>query len=236
ACRWPLGEAAGQRRDPRLRMTLGDEPRRYMIKHGDLAALTFQAPAGDWRNGGGELVLGGGAANLRAGAGLYVRGRMPELDLDAWQTLLAGHGEGGEGQSAASLLKRAQLDIARFKGFGQEIENLGIDLRRAGNAWSLGLASSSIAGTLLRPDDEAVPIKVDLGHVRVPAPVPGAEGSERKDPLAAVDPANFPPMDIAIDEVWLGQDLLGPWSLRMRPASGGVAFTELDLGLKGLNV
>ena len=211
-------------------------PRRYMIKHGDLAALTFQAPAGDWRNGGGELVLGGGAANLRAGAGLYVRGRVPELDLDAWQTLLAGHGEAGEGQPAASLLKRAQLDIARFKGFGQEIENLGIDLRRAGNAWSLGLAGSSIAGTLLRPDDEAVPIKVDLEHVRVPAPAPGAEGSERKDPLAAVDPANFPPMDITIDEVWLGQDLLGPWSLRMRPASGGVAFTELDLGLKGLKV
>jgi len=232
----PFGKPAGQRRDTSFRMTLGDEPRRYMIKHGDLAALTFQAPAGDWRNGGGELVLGGGAANLRGGAGLYVRGRVPELDLDAWQTLLAGHGEAGEGQSAASLLKRAQLDIARFKGFGQEIENLGIDLRRAGNAWSLGLASSSIAGTLLRPDDDAVPIKVDLEHVRVPAPAPGAEGSERKDPLAAVDPANFPPMDIAIDEVWLGQDLLGPWSLRMRPASGGVAFTELDLGLKGLNV
>lgn len=232
----PFGKPAEQRRDTSIRMTLGDEPRRYMVKHGDLAALTFQAPAGDWQQGGGELVLGGGAANARNGAGLYVRGRLPELDLNAWQAVLDEHGEASEGQSAVSLLKRAQLDVARFRGFGQEIEGLGIDLRRAGNSWSLGLVSSKLAGTLLRPDAEGAPIRLNLEHFRLPALSPSAEGDERKDPLAAVDPANFPPMDIAIREVWLGKDLLGPWSLKMRPANGGVAFTELDLGLKGLKV
>src|SRR5690606_36580139 len=132
----PFGKPANQRRDTSLRMTLRDEPRRYMIQHGDLAALTFHAPAGDWLNGGGELVLGGGAANVRAGTGLHVRGRLPELDLDAWQTLLMAHGEASEGQSAAELLKRAQLDVARFKGFGQDIQGLGIDLRRVDESWS----------------------------------------------------------------------------------------------------
>lgn len=232
----PFGKPAEQRRDTSLRMSLGDEPRRYMLKHGELAALSFQVPAGDWTQGGGELVLGGGAANARSGAGLYVRGRLPELDLNAWQAALQQHGGADEGQSAVALLRRAQLEVARFKGVGQEIERLGIDLQRISNAWSLGLESSTLAGTLLRPDDEGAPIRVNLAHLRLPAAEPSAEGSQRKDPFEAVDPASFPPMDITVDGVWLGEDLLGPWSLNMRPGNGGVVFTEVDLGLKGLKV
>lgn len=232
----PFGKPAEQRRDTSLRMNLGDEPRRYTVKHGDLAALSFHVAGGDWLQGGGELVLGGGAANARSGAGLYVRGRLPELDLNAWQAALSQHGEAAEGQSAAGLLKRAQLDIEHFKGLGQEINGLGVDLQRVNEAWSLGLASSKLAGTVLRSDDEAAPIIVNLDHLRLPAPSPSVQGEVRKDPLAAVDPAVFPPMNIAIREVWLGEDLLGPWSLNMRPSGGGVAFTGLDLGLKGLKV
>src|SRR5690606_34490947 len=34
----PFGKPAEQRRDTSIRMSLGAEPRRYMVKHGDLAA------------------------------------------------------------------------------------------------------------------------------------------------------------------------------------------------------
>jgi len=232
----PFGKRAELRRDTSLRMSLDDGPRRYTVKHGDLAALNFQVPDGDWLRGGGELVLGGGPANARNGAGLYIRGRLSELDLNAWQATLNQYGEVAKGQSATALFKRAQIDVGHFRGFGQQIDGLGIDLRRVSDAWSLGLVSSKVAGTLLRSDDEATPIVVSLDHLRLPVPTPSTERDKRKDPLATVDPASFPPMNIAIREVWLGADLLGPWSLNMRPSADGVALNSLDLGLKGLNV
>lgn len=233
----PFGKPAAQRRDTSVRISLGDEPRRYTVKHGDLAALTFHVPDGDWMKGGGELVLGGGAANVRAGEGLYVRGRLPEFDLSAWQTALQGHGAGESGNGAAeALFKRAELDIAKFSGFGQNIEGLGVVLRRGADFWSLGLSSQTLAGTLLRPDANGVPSRLNLEYLRLPASDPGTAGDKRRDPLAAVDPTGFPPMDIAIRELSLGGDPLGPWSLKMRPTADGVAFTDLDLSLKGLKV
>ena len=233
----PFAKPAAQRRDTSVRISLGDGPRRYTVQHGDLAALAFQVPDGDWLKGGGELVLGGGAANLRAGEGLYVRGRLSEFDLSAWQAALDGHGDGGsESGVAEALLRRAELDVAQFSGFGQNISGLGVVLRRGADFWSLGLKSGMLAGTLLRPDATGVPGRLNLDHLRLPASEAGTAGDRREDPLAAVDPSGFPPIDVDIRELWWGDDLLGPWSLKMRPASGGVAFSDLDLLLKGLRV
>lgn len=234
----PFGKSAGERRDTSLRMSLQGAERHYGVQHGALAALAFAAPPGAWAQGRGELRLGPGAANLPARAGLYVRGRLPELDLKAWQAVLEQHGKADAQQTTGSLLRRAQVDIGRFDGFGTRIDDLGLDLRRLSDAWDLGLRSSTIGGSVRLPDAEGGTIVADLQHLRLPAPAQTGEAAskERPDPLADVDPQSLPAMDVAIKRISLGNDVLGAWTLKLRPVSAGVEFRDIALDLKGLKI
>ncbi len=234
----PFGKSAGERRDTSLRMSLQGAERHYGVQHGALAALAFAAPPGAWAQGRGELRLGPGAANLPARAGLYVRGRLPELDLKAWQAVLEQHGKADAQQTTGSLLRRAQVDIGRFDGFGARIDDLGLDLRRLSDAWDLGLRSSTIGGSVRLPDAEGGTIVADLQHLRLPAPAQTGEAAskERPDPLADVDPQSLPAMDVAIKRISLGDDVLGAWALKLRPVSAGIEFRDITLDLKGLKI
>ncbi|QFU11314.1 hypothetical protein FIU84_04790 [Stutzerimonas frequens] len=234
----PFGKSAGERRDTSLWMSLQGAERHYGVQHGALAALAFAAPPGAWAHGRGELRLGPGAANLPARAGLYVRGRLPELDLKAWQAVLEQHGKADAQQTTGSLLRRAQVDIGRFDGFGTRIDDLGLDLRRLSDAWDLGLRSSTIGGSVRLPDAEGGSIVADLQHLRLPAPAQTGEAAskDRPDPLADVDPQSLPAMDVAIKRISLGDDVLGAWALKLRPVSAGIEFRDIALDLKGLKI
>lgn len=234
----PFGKSAGERRDTSLRMSLQGAERHYGVQHGALAALAFAAPPGAWAQGRGELRLGPGAANLPTRAGLHVKGRLPELDLKAWQVVLEQHGRADAQQTTGSLLRRAQVEIGRFDGFGTRIDDLGLDLRRLSDAWDLGLRSSTIGGSVRLPDAEGGTIVADLQHLRLPAPAQTGEAAskERPDPLADVDPQSLPAMDVAIKRISLGDDVLGAWALKLRPVSAGIEFRDIALDLKGLKI
>lgn len=232
----PFGKVAEQRRDTTLRMTFGGERQRYTLRHGKLAALTFVAPGNNWAVGGGELVLGGAAANLRTDRGLHVRGSVPQLNLGEWQALLKTYGDTSKNQTDVSMLRSVQLDIGAFEGFGTHIDNLGVDLQAVASGWSLGLDSETVAGTARLPNTDGEPIVLNLSHLRLPAADPSTAQEPPRDPLAAVDPKALPAMDIAVAEVLRGEEPLGAWSLKMRPTADGTAFSDIDLNLKGLRL
>lgn len=232
----PFGKATEERRDTTLRMTFGGDRQRYTLRHGALAALALVVPNGDWTEGGGELVLGGGAANLRTDQGLYVRGRLPQLELGAWQALLETYGQPSANQAGASMLRQANLDIGAFDGFGTHIDDLGVELKSLPTGWRLGLDSETVAGTVRLPDTDGEPIALDLSRLRFPAAEPGTSQTPTGDALAAVDPKRLPAMDITVAEVRRGEELMGSGSLKMRPSPDGVAFSDLALDLKGLKL
>lgn len=232
----PFGKQPDERRDSTLRLTLGGERQRYTLRHSNLAAATFTAPTGDWSAGGGELVLGGRAANVRADQGFYVRGSLPQFDLGEWQAILSDHGGTQTGKEGASLLRRAQLDIGSFTGFGSQVDNLGVDLQRRADGWSLGLQSTTVAGTVVLPDAEAEPIALTLSRLRLPAAETGDSPSPPRDALEGVDPTDLPALDITVAELLRGDELLGAGSLKMRPSSDGVLFSDLAFDLKGLKL
>ncbi|PIA69372.1 TIGR02099 family protein [Ectopseudomonas toyotomiensis] len=232
----PFGKAAQQERDTDWRMTLAGRERRYWANYGELVSLSLAAPPGALADGRGELVLGGGAAGLPPGQGLRVRGRLDELDLDAWKQLGTDHPVKVDADSQR-LLRSARLDIGRFRGFGQEVEQLTLGLEREAQGWALQLDSELAAGRVLLADAEGVPIRIDLRHVRLPAPDPeAAKASDAPDPLTDFDPSQIPALDIAIERVQRGDKVLGAWSLKVRPEEQGVRFEELDLDLQGLKI
>lgn len=232
----PFGKAEADTRDTSWRMTLDGDERRYWLDYAGLASLALAAPVGKLEEGRGELVLGVGSATLPGAKGLRVRGRIDELDTAPWMKLAEQYVP-REGAEKARLLRSANLEIGQFKGFGMNLDDLKASLEHSASGWNLGLDSARVQGDIALADAKDAPITIHLKQVRLPTPPKSeAEAEAKPDPLAGVDPHRVPALDVRIDQVVLGDSPLGAWSFKARPVSRGVAFSELDLNLKGLKV
>ncbi|MFC5693948.1 YhdP family protein [Pseudomonas sp. GCM10022186] len=232
----PFGKARDQSRDTSWHMTLDGDERRYWLVYDKLASLALAAPVGKLEEARGDLVLGGGAASLPDAKGLRVRGRVEELDTAPWMELARQYMPKG-GAEKARLLRSANLEIGRFKGYGLSLENLKASLERTSGGWNLGLDSALLQGSVVMADARDVPIAIRMKQVRLPKPPENeAEADAKPDPLAAVDPRQVPALDVRIDQVVLGDSPLGAWSFKARPDARGVVFSDLDLNLRGLKV
>ncbi|WP_454869999.1 YhdP family protein [Pseudomonas lini] len=231
----PFGMAADVGRDTVFRMTLQGPERRYWATYGELASFTFAAPTGNFADGRGELFLGGGDAVLPGAKGLRVRGVLSELDVAPWQDLLNKYAGQDPGGSAKQLLRGADLQVGKLTGFGTTLDQASVQLTRKPAAWALQLDSQQAKGSVGIPDAKAAPIAVNLQYVRLPARDPTALADENSpDPLATVDPTKIPALDVTINQLFQGPDLVGAWHLKVRPTAKGIAFNTLDLGLKGI--
>ncbi|MFO2464993.1 YhdP family protein [Pseudomonas sp. 15FMM2] len=233
----PFGMPASQVRDSVFRMTLQGAERRYWFDYGELANFTFAAPANNFAQGRGELFLGNGDALLPGGKGLRIRGVLSELDITPWKKMLDGYAGSDPGGNAKQLLSGADFKIGKLTGFGSEFDQVSLQLDRKPSAWGLRFDSQQAKGTVGLPDAKGAPIAINLQYVKLPAVDPTVQADENApDPLADIDPKDIPALDIAIDQLFQGPDLIGAWSLKARPTAKGMAFNSLDLGLKGMQL
>lgn len=233
----PFGKAAADTGAATWRMTLQGNERRYWFDYAELASLAFAAAPGQLLQGRGELRLGGGAASLPGDPGLRVNGRLSQLDWSAWQAVGKRYLGGQGNPSGVQAFRAADVQIERFTGFGLQLDNLQAQLTRAEQAWALSLDSALLQGRIGLPDAQGAPIQVNLQRLSFPPSKPAEPVDPNKpDSLAAVDPRQIPPLDLRIERVLQGEQLLGAWSLQARPTAQGVAFNQLSLQLKGLQV
>ncbi|MGQ7959276.1 YhdP family protein [Pseudomonas sp. SP16.1] len=230
----PFAKTAAQERYADWRMTLAGDERRYWLDYQGLLSLAFAAPPGEPNQGRGELMLGGEPARLPTSQGLRLRGRLSELDWEAWQQVRQRHAV-EVGADDRRLLKDVQLHVERLRGFGSEVQDLQLGLTREGQAWALRLDSEPAAGRVLLADAADTPIRVDLDYLRLP-PADPDRPADAPDPLASFDPRQIPALDLRIDRLQRGDRTLGSWSLKARPEPDGVRFDELDLDLQGLRI
>jgi len=231
----PFGMTADTGRDTTFRMTLQGTDRRYWVNYGELANFTYEAPAGNFADGRGELLLGGGQAVVPGAKGLRVRGTLSELDVGPWKDLADKYAGQDPGGSAKQLLSSADLKIGKLSAFGTTLDQASVQVNRKPAAWALQLDSQQVKGSVGLPDAKSAPIAINLQTVRLPAPDPTVLADENSpDPLASVDPTKIPALDITINQLYQGKDLVGAWSLKVRPTAKGIALNTLDLGLKGI--
>ncbi|MND37612.1 hypothetical protein D3C80_283030 [compost metagenome] len=237
----PFGKAASDTRDTRFSMTLQGPERRFDVAYTDLARFAYAAPAEKLGQGRGELLLGAGDAQVPAGQGLRVRGRLEALDLGPWQeqaARLAGNDPGG---SARQNLQGVDLSIGQLKAFGLDLNQAVVRLARGGPAWDLRLDSKEVIGNARVPDAKGAPMVVRMQTLRLPAASAAekqaeAQAEEGPDPLASFDPRKVPALDLSIDKLYRGDDLYGSASLKLRPTARGVAASDIDLDFKGLRI
>ena len=231
----PFGLAANESRNSVLRMTLQGAERRYWFDYGDLANLTFAAPNGKFEDGRGELFLGDGNPVLPASKGLRIRGVLSELDVAPWQALAERYAGNDPGGSAKQLLSSADFKVGKLIAFGTQLDQVRLVMKRVAASWALQIDSKQAIGAVTLPDAKNAPIVVNMQTIRLPAPDPKVVADDNApDPLAAVDPRKIPALDIIIRQLYQGPDLLGAWSLNIRPNSRGISLTSLNLGLKGM--
>jgi uncharacterized protein (TIGR02099 family) len=233
----PFGMPASQGRDSVFRMTLQGAERRYWFDYGELASFTFASPPDKFNDGRGELFLGAGNAVLPAAKGLRIRGVLSELDIDPWKQLANRYAGNDPGGSAKQLLSGADFKVGKLTGFGTQLDQANLQLDRKPAAWGLQLDSQQAKGTVNLPDAKGAPIAINLQYVKLPAVDPTVQADENApDPLADIDPKDIPALDIAINQLFQGPDLVGAWSLKIRPTAKGLAFNNLNLGLKGMQL
>ncbi|NWA05200.1 YhdP family protein [Pseudomonas gingeri] len=233
----PFGMPASQGRDSVFRMTLQGAERRYWFDYGELANFTFAAPSGKFGDGRGELFLGDGDAQLPTIKGLRVRGVLSELDLEPWKAVVDRYAGQDPGGNARQLLSSADFKVDKLTGFGTRFDQVSLQMARSATAWGLTIDSQQAKGSVTLPDAKDAPIGVKLAYVRLPAPDPSVVADENApDPLASTDPRQIPALDISIDQLFQGQDLVGAWSLKARPTAKGVRLNDLNLGLKGMQL
>ena len=231
----PFGMPADVGRDTTLRMTLQGAERRYWVNYGNLANFTFAAPTGSFADGRGELFLGGGDAVLPGAKGLRIRGVLSELDVGPWKALVDKYAGQDPSGSAKQLLSGADFKVGKLSGIGTTLDQASVQLTRKPASWAAQLDSQQVKGSASIPDAKGVPIVINLQTVRLPAPDPTVLADENSpDPLATVDPTKIPAIDITINQLYQGKDLVGAWSLKIRPTAKGIAFNSLDMGLKGM--
>ncbi|MFK3969705.1 YhdP family protein [Pseudomonas sp. NPDC087358] len=231
----PFGKTADETRDTDFRMNLQGPERRIGVGYGNLANLAFAAPAGKFADGRGELFLGQGGAIVPDAKGLRVRGSLPELDIAPWQAMVERYAGNDPGGSAKQLLNGVDLQIGKLTAMGTTLDQVSVQLKRSDVGWGLSLDSSKAKGTATLPDNKAMPADINLLYVRLPAPDPNAAVVENApDPLADVDPHNIPAMNIKITQLFQGDQLVGAWSLKVRPTANGIQLADLNMGLKGV--
>jgi len=231
----PFGLAADVGRDTSFRMTLQGAERRYWANYGELASFTFAAPTGNFAGGRGELFLGNGTAALPGAKGLRIRGVLSELDVGPWQDLVSKYAGQDPGGNAKQLLSGADIKVGKLSAFGTTLDQAVVQLTRKPSSWALQLDSQQVKGSASIPDAKAAPMVINLQTVRLPAPDPKVLADENSpDPLASVDPTKIPALDITINQLYQGNDLVGAWSLKVRPTARGIALNSLDMGLKGM--
>ncbi|PTQ71813.1 YhdP family protein [Pseudomonas sp. GV071] len=237
----PLGKAAAEERPSQWRMNLQGAERSYALAYANLASLAASAPASGVNDGRAELRLGSGTARVPSAKGLQVNGEVSELDASAWQDVAKRYA-GDQAASAKQVFNSADLHIGTFRGLGAEIDNLDVKMTRIDSGWSITLGSAKVSGQVGLPDADGAPIDVQLKHLRFPPAKPPAPvtaevpEADEPDSLADVDPRQIPALNLNIARVYQGDALLGAWSLKARPNAKGVAFNDVNMGLKGLQV
>lgn len=237
----PLGKTAGQARPTTLRMAFGDgtgKEQRVNADYAGLAKLALALPQGNAAAVRGDLHLGSGSANVPAQAGLRISGTLDRLDLAAWQgayqRFSAGSRKGAaKGAGALGAFRGGQLRIRQADVFGQQLRDLQVTLQRQAQRWRLAVDSGQLAGTVLLPDAGTTPIQVALQRLRLPKGKGDLESkSPAVDPMADFDPRRLPAVNVSIDRVFLGPDLLGRWAFTIRRSSGGARIGDIDMQLK----
>lgn len=232
----PLGKTAAAARPLRVNTRLdAADGLDLRGSYGDLGfALGLQHPAeGGLGLAGVSLNLGGAARGGVPSDGLEITGRLDQLDLNAWlnwrdRSTLAN----GSAESRMPPLRSVDLRVGRLALSDFDVRDLGLRLGREPGGWRAQLEGRELTGTARVPERvRQEPIEVRLTRLDLKGVLgePGAGGAARERKGSNPDPRRSPTLDLRIERLLWGEELIGSLALSSDPRPDGITLTGLSL-------
>lgn len=179
--------------------------------------------------------------------GLDVLGSLPVFEFEQWVDVLRASDDSAlerSGDNFSNLrdaINLVDVNVTQANAFGQQVENLNIQVRDEVDAWLIALSSEAVAGTVRLPFESTRGLDVALTHLKFPAPeqslaVLTAESQpiEPVDPLADFDPKSLPKMRFSAEQIWRGDADFGSWQFDLNPLADGAEFSNLIVSARGI--
>ncbi|MFC3681636.1 YhdP family protein [Bacterioplanoides pacificum] len=257
----PLGKDAQQPRHLALTVRPGAETR-ITLNYDELmkAALAMDEDGLDR----GQVYFGGPDPFLPSDKGVVVRGAIKQPIKaaewwDQWQHFSAllsntenDNNAPAPGQTASAShnpLRQIDLQIAGVDSWGIPMGQLRLNASQQWNEWQFNVDSDLVKGLItLKPDGQPIDMQLDYIHmpykdetaqaVSQAADEVAAEAAEpeKPDPLAALNPADFPAMDMQLAEFYVGSRNYGRWHVSSRPGAQAMKIQLHDSDMKGMQI
>jgi uncharacterized protein (TIGR02099 family) len=194
----------------------------------------FKEETRGWQFDRGDLVFGTQSASLPETPGLMLTGRLPEFSLTDWKSALGQPGS-SNGKLFPTFLRGLDLEVDRFTGLGQTLDNLHVQLTRETGAWKLGLASAATSGQISLPYqvDGMHPIVVDMQRVTW-GHAPAKTESTRE--ASAFNPRDVPPARIDIKHLRYNDMTLDDVHAELGQLADGVDLKALTISNPAFNL
>lgn len=202
-----------------------------------------------------QLLVGENQSFPVERSGVVLSGTFPTLDWAQWQVVLkkltddyqqkqpqvaSGSSSGKEITSTAFVdtIRRIDLEIGAFDGFGLHLDNLVAQVTRKGNAWAIQASNTMLKGQVVVPDASQHPIVLALDYFRYQEKKQDASGAELKPlkpsvskSLVTMLPRDFPALTGEIDDVQINNWKLGRWKFSAKPVGDRYQISDLNIML-----
>jgi len=232
----PFGKSSEEERESYLRLVLPQSGQKlWFASFGGLARLAL-AQGQQGQTARGELLIGPGQGfpslpRLPAPSGISVRGRLPQVDIAAWQPLFAPYIV-GETVPLHDLLRSFDIRLNELQMAGGKLSNLKLQAVRKKDAWNIELDSREVKGQVLLSSIKGNPISIGLDYLNLPA----SGAAKSHDPLADFDPRKIPPLNVRIDRLLYDSEPLGALAFSVRPNAQGMQIQAIDFDIRQLKI
>ena len=150
------------------------------------------------------LKFGGALPEFHAEQGVSIDGSLPVLHVDDWTTLSGGGGTSRRSNWSGAF-SGADLDVADFYVFGQQLGSSKVSARRRTDDWQFEIDSNAIAGTIIVPMDLVKSPQIVAVMKRVYLNAGSGGGASQ----SKIDPRELPGIQLHADAFGFGQRQLG---------------------------
>jgi len=193
----------------------------YRVSLGDVARGVIQRQGGKWTRG--AFAVGTAEAILPA-SGLDVRVAMAKIDGDAWRGFLPQDDSATAGEAAESALPLSSVSLRTpmLRLFGADYHEVELGLVPQAQSWKIDLKTRESAGSLIWRSAGDGWVEGRLQRLHLPRSAGGGASSS-----SVID--SLPGMNLQVDDLRLGNKVLGQLELRARNLRGAWLLEKLRL-------
>lgn len=166
------------------------------------------------------MVNFGGQATLPDSDGLWITGKLDQLDLDAWNIVLAGP---AAGKAEVPGIAGIDLGIGNLNFSRRQFHDLKLDVKGQGNTWEGSVAGQEVAGRVSWTSQDGGRLVARLSKLVMPAP---ATGIAPPPPVAG---DSLPSLDVVAESFTFEGKDLGKLTVRADPEKSGWILQQLEV-------